>query len=39
MLPTIRDMTIQDRKVISKTYTIGTKEITFETGKLALFAQ
>ncbi|PID84275.1 hypothetical protein CSB09_01720, partial [Candidatus Gracilibacteria bacterium] len=38
MLPTIRDMTIQDRKIISKSYQIGTKEITFETGRLALFA-
>lgn len=38
MLPNLKDATAKNRQVITETYEIGGKKITFETGRLALFA-
>lgn len=39
MIIGLKDKNALSRKVIEKTYTIGGKNITFESGRLALFAQ
>ncbi len=38
MIVWLKDKDALDRAVVSKTYTIGNKNITFESGRLALFA-
>lgn len=39
MFEHLKDSNARDRKIVSKTYNIAGKNITFETGRLALFAQ
>lgn len=38
MILGLKDALAKDRQIITKTYTIGGKRLTFETGRLALFA-
>ena len=38
MITELKDSTAKNRQIISHTYTIGGKKITFESGRLALFA-
>lgn len=39
MIIGLKDSEAMNRNIVEKTYTIGWKEITFESGRLALFAQ